>query len=398
MSATRVLVLTPWVPYPPTGACQQDRFFGLKQMQSLGYELQVIARIHAFQDRPAIEAAFAQEEIPLTLVPHSANAWPLLFKNLHHALTNPGYFDGAALEYADADYLRIVREAVESFKPNVAWLEYTVLWPALRLVQSMGIPAIVKSSLNEPRNCRDENGDTWISRIKSLPKYPGEKIAAREADMILAITPDEERWYRSLGAKKTGVLPLRGLAHCLERRTHAEKPVLDAVFLSSNFNMGHNRDALVFLLEQVVPRIRERAPGTFRFHITGKKFPKRYEHFLADDVRTVGFVPDIGAFLRTMDLAVCPWISGQGMQQKVFEPLCRELPLITDKVAGYPFVDGKEVLLAHGGEAYVERLLELTSTARRQEVADSAYAKAQSLFAEDVLKKTVSEAIAMVAR
>jgi len=389
----RILILTPWVPYPVTGACQQDRFNGFKQMQKLGHSIQVIAKIHAWQPRAEAERVFVQEEIPLTLVPYSENLSALFWKRLPRIITNPALLDGAALEYTDPEYESVVKDAVERFKPDVIWIEYTSLWPLLRLLKPYGIPMIMKSSLNEPANCRDENGWSFMSILKSIPKYPGERIAARESNFIFGITPVEEQWYRHCGAKQAGTLPLRGLSRCFAKKTHQQKDVLDVVFLSSNYNMGHNRDALKYLLQEIIPRVRERAPGVFRFHLTGNKFPEIYKDFLSDDVQMTGFVPDIGEFLATMDIALCPWISGQGMQQKVFEPLCRSIPLITTKTAGYPFEPEKEVMLADTPDEYVDHLLILTDAHRRQKQADSAYIKAQALFSEEAVMKTVQQAL-----
>ena len=247
-------------------------------------------------------------------------------------------------------------------------------------------------------NCRDENGHSVLSYIRSIPKFPGETIAATESDLILAITPDEERWYRSLGAKNAGVLPLRGLSHCFVKKTHSQKSPLDVVFLSSNYNMGHNRDAMLFLIEKIVPLVRRSLPGTFRFHLTGKKFPKACEKYLGDDVKLTGFVEDLGALLATMDIALCPWILGQGMQQKVFEPLCRSLPLITNKTAGYPFEPGKEVLLAQTPEEFVSALKQLMDPTERQHIADAAYEKAEMLFSEEAVMGILKDAVASVTR
>lgn len=392
-----ILILTPWVPYPVTGACQQDRFNGFKQMQKLGYEIQVIAKVHSWQPKEEAERVFKEEGIPLTLVPYAQNIFSLLLKRVPRIIATPALIDGAALEYTEHEYENIVKDAVERFKPDVIWIEYTLLWPLLRLLKPYGIPVIMKSSLNEPMNCRDENGWSFTSIIKSIPKFPGERIAARESNFIFGITPVEEKWYRHWGAVNTGTLPLRGLSKCFAKKTHQEKEVLDVVFLSSNYNMGHNRDALKFLLEEIIPRVRERAPGKFRFNLTGSKFPEVYKDFLKDDVRMTGFLPDIGEFLATMDIALCPWISGQGMQQKVFEPLCRSIPLITTKTAGYPFEPGSEVMLADTPDEYVDHLLLLRDVHRRQKQADSAYAKAQKLFSEEAVMGVVREAVEFVA-
>lgn len=388
-----ILLLTPWVPYPVTGACQQDRFFGMKQMKSMGYDIHVIAKIHDFQNRKTVEEAFRTIDIPLTLVPHLRHPWKALLRNAPKAIVNPALLDGAALEYLDRNYLATVKNAIETIKPNILWLEYSMLWPLLRELKPYGIPMIMKSSLNEAKNCMDEHGRSLLSRLKAIPKYFGERIVAREADLVLAITPDEEKWYRSLGATTTDVLPLRGLSQCMREKTHVDKDVLDIVFLSSNYNMGHNRDALLFLLQKIVPLLRKECRGQFVLHLTGSKFPEQCKKFLGDDVRYEGFVDDLGAFLGTMDLALCPWISGHGMQQKVFEPLCRSLPLLTTKTAGYPFADREEVMLCDTPEEYVAAFKALRSAAARATLASKAHAKAKTLFDAEALQRVVQSAL-----
>jgi hypothetical protein len=397
VSMPRILILTPWIPYPVTGADQQDRYFGMLQMKSMGYGISVIAKIHGFQNRADVEKHYANAGIPLQLFPHQKLSslvratWPSILKN-------PALLDGAALEYLDPPYLAAVDRTIQEKKPDIIWAEYTTHWSILKHLKSFGIPVIIKSSLNEPKNCVAENGGTLMSRIKSIPKYSGERVAATEADLLLAITPEEEKWYRSLGATKTGVLPLRGLSQCFTRKEHQPKNPLDVVFLSSNYNMGHNRDALEYLITKILPLVRKELPGKFIFHLTGSKFPSTFRSSLADDLRHGGFIENLGQFLSTMDIAVCPWISGHGMQQKVFEPLCRSLPLLTTKTAGYPFENGKEVLLCATPEDYVASLQRLLSADERNRFAKAAYAKAHTLFSEEAVKKIVSGAIDRVTK
>lgn len=365
-------------------------------MKQCGYDIHVIAKIHHFQDQESIKSSFSDAGIPLTLVPHPRSIFPLFLQNIPAILRSPALLDGAALEYADPAYESVVTSTVESLHPDVIWMEYTTHWPVLRLLKRYDIPVIMKSSLNEPRNCIDEHGGSLLSHIKALPKYAGENISARESDLVLAITPDEEQWYRSLGAKQTMVLPLRGLSQCFREKVHKDKDVLDVVFLSSNYNMGHNRDALRFLLEDVVPLAQKELRQKFRFHLTGKKFPQKYMHHLSETVKRTGFIDDLGAFLSTMDIALCPWISGQGMQQKVFEPLCRSLPTITTKTGGYPFVPSVEILLCHRPEEYVGALRRLLTAEERNRMSRSAYERAKMLFSERAVTTVMQSAIQRV--
>jgi glycosyltransferase involved in cell wall biosynthesis len=389
----KILVVTPWVPFPVTGADQQDRFEGFLQLQKLGHDVHVIAKIHGYQDRSAVEKFYNDAGISLELIPYVSSLPQLLAKNILRVLSEPALFDGAALEYTDPITEMAITKAVERFKPDCAWVEFTFLWPVVRLLKKLGVPSVMRSANNEAQQSIDEHGGNLFSHILAIPKFRGEKIAARESNVMLAITPVEKDWYIHCGSKHVDVLPLRGLPKTLRTHQHSEKEKLNVVFLSSSYSNGHNRDALQFLLTQVIPAVRAQAPGVFRFHITGQKFPENFRSLITDDTTVHGFIPDLCGFLDTMEIALCPSVVGQGMQQKIFEPLCCGLPLITHHTAGYPFVDGKHVLFAQDAQGYAAHLMSLRSITRRQELADEAYALAQKLFSEEALCAIAQKAI-----
>ena len=392
-SKKRILILTPWAPFPTTGACQQDRFWGMKYMKDLGYEVKVVGRYHDWQDKAELAAVFAREGVDMTLIPHRKDAWKLLAANPFKALLNPGWLDGAALEYADPEYVNAVKKIIEDFRPDVGWLEYCSHWPMINVLHAYGIPAILKSSNNEAAQCMDDHGHSAVSFLKAMPKYVSEWLVAKRSDAVLAVSPDEERWYRKLGSRDSTTLPLRGLSQCLVQRKHAAKDVLDVVYLTSNYSMGHNRVIVEYVLKDVIPAVRKAMPGKYSFHVTGRKFPPQFEKYLAEDVVSVGFVPDIGQFLGTMDIALSPWITGQGMQQKVFEPLCRSIPTLTTKTGGYAFEKDTEVLLCVNTADYVKGFRRLLSLDERNRISSAAYRKAETLFSAAAVKKIMADTI-----
>lgn len=390
----RVLIVTPWIPYPITGADQQDRYLGFLQLKKISSAIHVIAKIHAFQKRAEIEKFYADAGIPLTLVPYTSSRLTLVFRSFFSMFREPALCDGAALEYTDPLFQKTIRDAVRDFHPDVAWVEFSFLWPVVRLLKSLGIPTVMRSANNEAQQSIDEHRSSVLAPLFALPKFRGERIAAVESTVLCAITPWEEIWYQTCGGKHISVLPLRGLGETLRHHTHTEKSVLDVVFLGSSYTNGHNRDALQFILQDIIPSIEKHAPGQFRFHITGKKFPEAFQRYVTSAVTVHGFIPDLRTFLNTMDIALCPSVSGQGMQQKIFEPLCCGLPLITHHTAGYPFEDTVHVLLATNVDDYVKHLLELRSMQRRQELADHAYRLSAQIFSEERMEQIADTAIA----
>lgn len=394
----RVLVVTPWIPYPITGADQQDRYQGFEQLQDSGNEIHVLAKIHAFQDRKEIVRFYHEVGIPITLIPYTTSHLKLLRDHAGQMLREPALLDGAALEYMDSVTVRAVEKAVRAFRPDVAWVEFSFLWPVIHQLHALGVPVVLRSANNEAQQSIDEHGGSLWSHITAIPKFRGEKIAARSADALCAITPLEEQWYKRCGAKNVSVLPLRGLPRILRQHVHRQKIRLEVVFLGSSYSNGHNRDALKFILTKIAPLMRVRAPHDFRFHITGKKFPEPFRRFVKGDIVVHDFIPEIDEFLDKMDIALCPSVSGQGMQQKIFEPLCCGLPLITNHTAGYPFENGENVLLAKTPRQYADHLLSLQSTSFRQELADKALWLSAKIFSqhglEQIAVKAMEDAIA----
>lgn len=394
----RLLVVTPWIPYPITGADQQDRFYGFKQLQRLGHDVRVIAKIHAFQPEAEVRAFYEKEGIDLELVPYAPSLAGVLAKNLHRVAAEPALLDGAALEYLEPGIVRAVETRVRDWKPDAALVEFSFLWPMNVLLRRLGVPVVMRSANNEAQQAIDEHRGSPLHRVLAIPKFRGERLAARTCDVMLAITPWERAWYERCGAKDVDVLPLRGLFRTMRPRTHAPKDVLDVVFLGSSYTNGHNRDALRFVLERVVPLLRERMPGAYRVHVTGKKFPESFTRFTGPDVEVHGFIPELDAFLDTMDVALCPSVTGQGMQQKVYEPLCCGLPLVTHHTAGYPFEHGVHALFATEPAEYAAHVGTLRDASIRQKLADAAAKRADECFSQDANDRVVRGAFERATR
>ena len=50
----KILIITPKFPLPTTGACEQERLAGFLQLQRLGYDVMIIAKVFDWQDKEAI--------------------------------------------------------------------------------------------------------------------------------------------------------------------------------------------------------------------------------------------------------------------------------------------------------------------------------------------------------
>lgn len=386
----RILVITPRFPLPALGACEKDRFEGIKQLKRLGFEVRVVGKVFDFQSAKDIEDFSRPYDIPVTLLPYEAQKKRNGFERLRFYLKRlmcPLYWDGAAYEYAHKETIASVEKIADEWQPDAVWVDYTYLWPLYGIFQKRRIPIITRSINFEAVHFLEEDGRTVINYLKFLPKLLSEYLTIRKSDFLFAITPDEEQTYKKYGAKKVATLPLRGLPLCLrERQTFSQKEPLNVFFMGSTYNVYHNKEALRFILKEIAPRVAHSYPGAFRFYVLGTKVPEEFTPYFNENVVYAGrkLGKELDQFLDTMDIALTPSLMGAGMQQKIFEPLARGIPSVISPrgMAGYPFKENVHLLFARTADEFIEALVRLRDVSLRQALSLNSQKLSQELFSQ----------------
>ena len=127
-----------------------------------------------------------------------------------------------------------------------------------------------------------------------------------------------------------------------------------------------NRRALLFLIEQVWPLLRQELPDV-RIDIVGADPPpaaielgQRDPHF-----RVHGFVDDVRPYLNSAAVYICPIQDGGGTKLKVLDALAMGIPLVADPIAceGIDVVPDETVLYASSPSEYVIQVKRLLGDA-----------------------------------
>jgi glycosyltransferase involved in cell wall biosynthesis len=133
-----------------------------------------------------------------------------------------------------------------------------------------------------------------------------------------------------------------------------------------------------------MPAVEKAYPGAFEWIVTGGKLPERVAIGLPPYARYLGYVDNLDAVLMDVDGVIAPRVAGYGMQLKVFEPLCRGIPVVTSEsvLGGYPFKDEEALLLAEDANEFVRACGKLQNIAYRRKLGENARMLALSLFAK----------------
>ena len=100
-----------------------------------------------------------------------------------------------------------------------------------------------------------------------------------------------------------------------------------AIVFTGVMNYRPNVEAMVWFVEQVMPRLRARADAPCLW-IVGVNPSRAVLALAGPDVRVTGRVPDVRPYLKHARVAVAPLQIGRGIQNKVLEAMAMGVPVV----------------------------------------------------------------------
>lgn len=390
----KILVITPLFPFSMKGACDQDRAHGIRILKNLGYDVSVITMVYRrhLDLIPQAEKDFNVPITPILLTSERYTRMQSLLKTLQRICV-PLFWDGAAYEYRDKETQRVVSATIATYKPDLVWFDYTYLWPLYHMVKAHKLPIITRSINYEPDHFLGKTSRSIISLLKYIIKVYGEKNMLRESDVVFPITIKEKLIYERLGETELATIPLRRLGEFIGKNAVIhQKKKLNVFFMGSTYSVHHMDQALRFIIDEINPLLQQAYPDVFSLHILGAKVPQDIAEKKYTNLTIHGYVPDLNEFLLDMDIALSPSFSGEGMQQKVFEPIVRGIPTITSEraLAGFPFYNGIHLLTANETpESFVSALASLIPYEERAHISSNAVEIAGVVFSEKLISDVI---------
>jgi glycosyltransferase involved in cell wall biosynthesis len=170
------------------------------------------------------------------------------------------------------------------------------------------------------------------------------------------------------------------------RRAPADPP---EALMVADFTYAPNREALDFLLDEVMPRVWAAAPG-LRLTVAGRGYEARPG---ADPrLAVLGFVESLDALYERAACALVPLLSGGGSPVKFIEALANRVPVVATSrgAAGVDAESGRHYLEGIGAEGFARALLEALDPARGDAVAAAGRALAESDYSIEALARRLA--------
>jgi glycosyltransferase involved in cell wall biosynthesis len=197
-----------------------------------------------------------------------------------------------------------------------------------------------------------------------------EKLAYKNADLILTVSESEKRFLISSGFQKCRieVVPngvdteffVKSHNQTETRRKYGLEGARVVVFVG-NLEYMPNREAIQVLSSAIAPRVLDEIKDAI-FVIVGKK---KNEMNLPPLMFT-GFVDNVSDILSVSDVAVAPLFHGSGTRLKILEYFSCGLPVVSTSIGaeGLDIEDRVNILIEDDLESFALRIISLLRDSR----------------------------------
>ncbi len=135
-----------------------------------------------------------------------------------------------------------------------------------------------------------------------------------------------------------------------------------ALCFMGTLNWEPNVDGLVWFLNEVWPKIKEKETGV-KMYVLGKNADQRIIEAVArqSDVELTGFVENLDEYLRKTRVYIAPLRIGSGMKVKVLEGLYRGVPSVTTSVGaeGLAVKSAEHLFIADDKKVFAKHCIDL---------------------------------------
>ena len=360
MPKPHVLMLTPYVPYPPTSG-GRSRTYNLVQHLSEHYTITLVC--FGRPEETAFDLSPLAQWCELTVVPRapspSTRRAALLSLTSLKPITMRLYHTPAM----EAAVRRVLAEQaidlihVESFymlpnRPADPHAPVLLSEPAIEYVAWGRHARVAQPWYTRPGVALEAlKMRLWEPRAWSEATLVG-TMSAVDAAVIHQATPGVPTVPAPNGVDVRYFQPADGGA----------RDPQTAIYLG-DYKYFPNADAVLYFAQEILPRVRQVRPD-FRFIAIGKD-PTPEMRALHDDpasgVQVTGMVDDTRPYLQRATVFVCPLRSGSGTRFKLMEALACGCPVISTPIGaeGLDAVEGEHMLLRDTPPAFADAILAL---------------------------------------
>ena len=225
-----------------------------------------------------------------------------------------------------------------------------------------------------------------LSKAQLLKSRTEEISIMRKADQTILVSEYEKNVIKIIDQDvKTTVIPIPSE---IPGRTYGFGQRKDILFLSG-FQHDPNVDAVLYFVKNIWHLISSRLPGV-NFLIAGSNMPDEISGIQGENIKILGYIPNLDDVYSTCKLSVAPLRYGAGVKGKVVTSLGFGVPCVCTGIAaeGMNLAHQETILIADTPEDFAESIFQIyTNQALWEKLSDNGLVFVSERFSTRIVKE-----------
>lgn len=339
----RVLMLTPYLPFPLLTGGQTRSYNLIKRLAALGHQITLFCLIKDKSDREYVRELekFCEK---VQVFERSGKPWTL--NNI--VRTGFSFYPFLVIRNWAKGEKRAIEEEINLNKFDLIHAETFYVMPH---IPKTTIPILLVEQTIEYLVYKHFADGFKIPLLKQLLYIDVSKMKFWElkywkrAKKVVAMSDDDKRsMLHQLPNLDVDIVPngVDSKFFAKKIKSRSDRPT---ILYLGNFTWLQNREAAKVLIEKVWPKIRDLIPDA-KLWIIGKDAKEFFSDIESPDIR-VDEVKDIREVYQEASILIAPIYGGGGTRYKNFEAFASGLPVVTTSIGirGTQAKDGEEVII-----------------------------------------------------
>lgn len=355
----KLLMLTPYLPYPLLTGGQTRSYNLIKRLSALGHEITLFSLVKNSDEKKYVGELekFCKE---VQIFSRSEKPWTL--KNILR--TGFSFYPFLVIRNWAKGEKTILEQKIKQEEFDLIHAETFYVMPH---IPKTSIPILLVEQTIEYlvyRHFADEIRLPFLRPLLYLDvikmKYWELKYWQRAKQVVAMSEEDKMTMVRQLPGLNVSIVP-NGVDCKFFGEKVIDKSKTPVVLYLGNFTWLQNREAVSILVEKIWPIIKARMPSA-KLWIIGKDAIKFFPKLTSVDIR-VEEVSDVRKIYQQASVLVAPIYGGGGTRYKNFEAFASGLPVITTSIGirGTEAVDGVDVIIRDKPEEIASAAVDLLS-------------------------------------
>lgn len=385
----KILMLTPYLPYPLLTGGQTRSYNLIKRLSSLGHKISLFCLVKSNSERKYV---WELEKFCESVQVFNRTEKPWTLRNILR--TGFSFYPFLVVRnWAKGEQVAIEKKLKEE-KFDLIHAETFYVMPH---IPKTDIPVLLVEQTIEYLVYRHFADEFKIPLVKQLLYIDVAKMKFwelkywKQAKRVVAMSEDDEK--SMLGQLST--LDVDIVPNGVDSKFFAEKLKIRStnpiILYLGNFTWLQNREAVEVLVKKIWPKISDKIPNC-KLWIIGKDAKSFFSNIESKDVR-VDEVDDVREAYQQASVLVAPIYGGGGTRYKNFEAFASGLPVVTTSIGirGTEAKDGVEVIIRDDSSDIADAAVKLlTDRVLYQKIAKNAKQMVTTKYDWDPIAKKLS--------